>query len=138
MTKTKGFKLRIEAFLPIDKKDFNKQAAAFATLAEIERTGKLPAGFFDQVTILGIDAKEGSAELPAPDYINDPATVPLTTDPLAEGAAVLEATTALDGSIFQTVRLVDGTEVFRRISAEQDAAEQAAAGGKRGRKPAAE
>lgn len=64
MTKTKGFKLRIDAFLPIDKKDFTKQAAAYATLAEIKQTGKLPDGFLDQVTIIGVEAKEGSAELP--------------------------------------------------------------------------
>lgn len=77
MTKTKGFKLRIDAFLPIDKKDFTKQAAAYATLAEIKQTGKLPPGFLDQVTIIGVEAKEGSAELPEPGPIDPPDEPPL-------------------------------------------------------------
>lgn len=88
MTKTKGFKLRIDAFLPIDKKDFTKQAAAYATLAEIKQTGKLPDGFLDQVTIIGVEAKEGSAELPdAPAVDADPAPVdPPDEPPLPEVA----------------------------------------------------
>lgn len=89
MTKTKGFKLRIDAFLPIDKKDFAKQSAAYATLATIKHTGKLPDGFLDQVTILGIEAKEGSAELP--DAAQTEPEVP-TDEPEIPGTA--EAATA--------------------------------------------
>ena len=42
---------------------------------------------------------------------------------MPEGATVLESATDLGGNIFQTIRLADGTETFRRISDEQDRAE---------------
>jgi hypothetical protein len=130
MTKKQGFKVRIDAFVEIDKKDYGKQAAAYAMMDAVTKSGKLPADFWTSAVILGISATPGGAEVPdAPK--NDgggPADVPLTTDPLPEGAIVLEATTGLDGLVFQTVRLADGTEVGRRISAEQDATEQASAG----------
>lgn len=75
MTKLKGFKIKIDAFLAIDAKDFGKQAAAYATIDGIQKTGKLPDGFLDTVTIVGIDAKIGSHEVPdAPANTGKPAT----------------------------------------------------------------
>lgn len=139
MSKTKGFKVRIDAFVALDPKDYKKTAAAYAAMDEISRTKKLPEGFLDNATILDVSAKMGTAEIPAagtgsPD---DPAAAPLTTDPLPEGATVLSSATVLDGTIVQTVKLKDGSEVARRISADQAKAEAAAAakppGGKRGK-----
>lgn len=63
MTKKTGFKVRIEAFVEVDKKDFKKQADAYATMAKIEETGTLPADFLETATILGVTAKAGSAEI---------------------------------------------------------------------------
>lgn len=75
MTKTTGFKVRIDAFLPIDKKDFGKQAAAYAMIDGITKSGKLPDDFFASATITGIDARAGIAELPdAPASTGKPAT----------------------------------------------------------------
>lgn len=133
MTKTPGFHIRIDAFIPIDKKDFAKQAAAYQTIADIQKNNALPAGFFDTATIIGITPKQGAADIPEPASASetaldatDPASWPLTTDPLPEGATVLEATTDLGGNIFQTVRLADGSETFRRITVEQYDAEDEA------------
>lgn len=144
MTKKAGFLVTATFFLPIDKKDFAKQAATFKAMADIQATNTLPPDFTATATLIGVKAKQGSADIadtPSADANqgqrpdpNDAATTPLTSDPLPEGATVLEAATALDGSIFQTVRLADGAEVFRRISAEQDAAERAPADGGKGRK----
>ena len=64
MTKKTGFKIRIDAFVEIDKKDFGKQAAAYAMMDEIKKSGELTTDFFETATILGIDAKQGSAEAP--------------------------------------------------------------------------
>lgn len=124
-TKKTGFKIRIDAFVEIDKTNFSAQAKAFALMASIKETGKLPDGFFDSATILAIDAKQGSAEIPDLPVIENQGDVPLTTDPLPEGATILEAATDLAGHIYQTVRLADGSEIGRRISAEQDATEVA-------------
>jgi hypothetical protein len=126
MTKKFGFIIRLDAFLEIDKKNFAKQAEAFALMAEIEKTGKLPAEFFERAKVLGLTVTQGNKDVPDAAKTGDefdPATWPLTTDPLPEGATVTAATTMLDTSIFQTVRLADGSETSRRISAEQDAAE---------------
>jgi hypothetical protein len=129
MTKKFGFIIRLDAFLEIDKKNFSKQAEAFALMADIEKSGKLPAEFFERAKVLGLTVKQGNSDIPdTPTSGNqgdefDPANWPLTTDALPEGAAVLESTTDLAGHIFQTIRLVDGAETFRRITAEQDAAE---------------
>lgn len=127
MTKKFGFIIRLDAFVEIDKKDFRKQADAFALMADIEKSGKLPPSFFEQAKILGLTVKQGNTDVTdAPAATGekpDPADVPLTTDPLPEGATVLESTTDLGGNIFQTIRLADGTEAFRRISDEQDRAE---------------
>lgn len=130
MTKKTGFKVNIVAFVEIDKKDFGKQAAAFAMMDTITRTGKLPDGFMASASILAINAKQGSADIPdqpasEPDK-NDPASWPLTTDGLPDGATILEQSEALDLSVIQTIRLADGTETLRRISADQAAAEDAA------------
>lgn len=129
--KKKGFILTVTAFMETDPKDFAKQAATYTAMAEIEKTGKLPPGMLDTLPILGVVAKPGSRELPPtaptkPDP-NDANLTPLTTDALPAGATVIEATTALDASIFQTIKLADGSEAFRRISAEQDKAETDAA-----------
>jgi len=138
MTKRTGFLITATYFLPIDKKDFAKQATAYATMAEIDKTGTLPADFSG--TLLSVKAKQGTADIPdAPQTTSepdktDPASWPLTTEPLPADAVVLESTTDLAGHIFQTIRLVDGTETFRRVTAEQDAAEQdqaSATGGKK-------
>lgn len=140
MTKTKGFKIRVDLFLPIDKKDFAKQAATYQLIADIQKTGKVPAELLQAAHILSIDVKDGSAEIPAAPAADsgnqdDPALTPLTTDPLPDGAIILESSEALDLSVIQTIKLADGTETMRRISAEQDAAEIAAraanAGGKK-------
>ena len=76
-TKQKGFKIRVDYFLPIDKKDFTKQAAAYTLIAGIKSTGQLPADFLDQAAVIGIDAKEGSAELPETAPIDPPDEPPL-------------------------------------------------------------
>lgn len=127
MAKKTGFKVNIVAFVEIDKKDFGKQAAAFAMMDTITRTGKLPEGFMASASILSINAKQGSADIPdqpasEPDK-NDPANWPLTTDGLPEGATILEQSEALDLSVIQTIRLADGTETLRRISPGQAADE---------------
>lgn len=126
MTKKTGFLITATYFLPIDKKNFAAQAATFSAIAEIEKTGTLPADFAG--TLIAVKAKQGSADIPdAPQTASvDDKDVPLTTDPLPEGASVIEGTQGLDGHIFQTVKLADGSETRRRITAEQDAAEQAA------------
>lgn len=78
MTKKHGFKIRIDAFVEIDKKDFGKQAAAFALMDTIKRTNQLPDDFLSTATITGIDAKQGSADIPdAPALIDPPDEPPL-------------------------------------------------------------
>lgn len=151
MTKTTGFKIKIEAFLPIDRTSFAKQAAAYQMMDALQTSGKFTQELINSLVITGLVAKVGSADIPdAPDQgdnsLNDPANIPLTTDPLPEGAIVLEAAEALDNTVVMTVRLVDGTEVGRRVSADQYAAETKEPvtemeGGKvtkRGYKPASE
>lgn len=131
MTKTKktGINIRLDAFIEIDKTNFAKQRDAYAMMATVQETGKLPTNFWDLAVIIGAPTcKPGSADVPEPVVTGDqdktdPANWPLTTDALPEGATVLESITAFDGSIFQTIRTVDGTETFRRISDEQDRAE---------------
>lgn len=131
MTKKSGFLITATYFLPIDKKNFAAQAKTFTAIADIEKTGTLPADFAG--TVISVKAKQGSADIPdAPQTASepdkaDPASWPLTSDPLPADATVIEATTDLAGHIFQTLKLADGTETFRRITAEQDAAERAAA-----------
>lgn len=128
-TKTPGFNIRIDAFIPVDKKNFSAQAAAFALVGALQDTKKITPEFLQGATILDINAKLGTADLTAIPAATktgdefDPAAWPLTTDPLPEGATVLESTADLGGDIFQTIRLADGTETFRRISDEQDRAE---------------
>lgn len=128
MTKKSGFLITATYFLPIDKKNFAAQAATFSAIAEIEKTGALPADFAG--TVISVKAKQGSADIPdAPQTASDPdkadpASWPLTSDPLPADAAVIEATTDLAGHIFQTLKLADGTETFRRVTAEQDQAER--------------
>lgn len=66
MTKQTGFLITATYFVPIDKKDFSKQAAAYATMAEIEKTGALPADFDGQ--LISVKAKQGAhtpTELPS-------------------------------------------------------------------------
>lgn len=128
MTKKQGFNIRINAFLEIDKKDFGRQATVFAMIDGITKTGKLPDDFFATATIISIDAKQGAADVPDAPAADqgeqiDPANTPLTTDPMPDGATVLESSEMLDLSVFQTIKLADGTETYRRISAEQNAAE---------------
>lgn len=131
MTKKSGFLITATYFLPIDKKNFAAQAATFSAIAEIEKTGTLPADFAG--TLIAVKAKQGSADIPdAPQTASepdksDPASWPLTDQPLGDDATILEYTTDLAGHIFQTIRLADGTETFRRITAEQDQAERDAA-----------
>jgi len=124
MTKRPGFIITANYFLPIDKKNFAAQAKTFAAVAEIEANNKLPADFAG--TLLTVKAKQGSADIPdAPQTATvEPKDVPLTTEPLPADAVVLETTTDLAGHIYQTIRLADGTETGRRITAEQDQAEQ--------------
>lgn len=124
MTKKTGFLITATYFLPIDKKNFAAQAATFSAIADIEATGKLPADFAG--TLLTVKAKQGSADIPdAPQTAAvDPKDVPLTTEPLPADAVILETTTDLAGHIYQTIRLADGTETGRRITAEQDQSEQ--------------
>lgn len=137
MTKKTGFIITATYFVPIDKKDFAKQAAAYATMAEIDKSGTLPDDFAG--SLLSVKAKQGSADVPdVPDAPaasttternpNDPASWPLTTEPLPADATVISSDTDLAGHIFQTIRLVDGTETFRRMTAEQNQAELDAAG----------
>ena len=128
MTKRTGFLITATYFLPIDKKNFAAQAATFSAIADIEATGKLPADFTG--TLLTVKAKQGSADIPdAPQTATvEPKDVPLTTEPLPADAVILETTTDLAGHIYQTIRLADGTETGRRITAEQDQAEQDARG----------
>jgi len=128
MTKRTGFLITATYFLPIDKKNFAAQAATFSAIADIEATGKLPSDFAG--TLLTVKAKQGSADIPdAPQTATvEPKDVPLTTEPLPADAVILETTTDLAGHIYQTIRLADGTETGRRITAEQDQAEQDARG----------
>jgi len=129
MTKRTGFLITATYFLPIDKKNFAAQAATFSAIADIEATGKLPDDFIGE--LISVKAKQGSTDAAPvaettttePD-MTDPAKWPLTTEPMPADAVILEATTDLAGHIFQTIRLVDGTETFRRLTAEQDQAEQ--------------
>lgn len=132
MTKKKGFHIKIGAFLEIDPKDFARQAKVFGMIDGITKTKTLPADFFALAKIVDIDAKQGTADIPDAPAADkgdrpDAANTPLTTDPLPDGATVLESVEALDLSVFQTIKLADGTETYRRISAEQNAAEIAAA-----------
>ena len=80
MTKKSGFKIRIDAFVEIDRKDYGKQAAAYAMMAEITSTNKLPDDFFAKATIISIDAKQGSAEIAEPAAVEpkEPVTPPVT------------------------------------------------------------
>lgn len=61
MTKKSGFKIRVDYFVEIDKKDFGKQAAAFAMIDTITKTGTLPADFSG--VVLEVSAKQGSADV---------------------------------------------------------------------------
>jgi hypothetical protein len=124
-TKTKGILVTVTFLLPLDKGNFAKVAATYNEVAEIDRSKKLPDDFLTRATLVTIATKEGAVELPtAGGDKNDPASWPLTTDALPEGATVIEASTMLDGNIFQTIKLADDKETFRRISAEQDAEER--------------
>ena len=129
-TKTKGFKIRLDLFLPIDTDDFGKQAAAYATMDKLQKARQVTPELLEAATLMDMSVKIGSEELPDAPAVEidktDPANTPLTTDPLPDGAVILESTDALDASVFQTIRLADGTEHFRRISAEQNDAEMAA------------
>jgi hypothetical protein len=58
MAKQSGFFVNVRYFVPIDKKDFAKQAAAYSTMAEIEKEGKLPADFAGDV--IDVKVKQGS------------------------------------------------------------------------------
>jgi hypothetical protein len=95
VTKKHGFKIRIDAFVEIDKKDFGKQAAAFALMDTIKRTNKLPDDFLTTATITSIDAKQGSADIPDPTAAEPfPETTAAEPDPtvLDVDAPVLEPT----------------------------------------------
>lgn len=122
MTKKHGFKIRIDAFLELDKKNFGKQAETYGLIAEMQKTGKLPANFFDTAVIVKVDARQGGQDFE--DAPGDDGDVPLTTEPLAEGSTVIASAMMLDGNVFQTVKLADGTEQPRRVSADQDEAER--------------
>lgn len=131
MTKKHGFKIKAEFFLELDKMDFKKQAATYAALAEIQSTGKLPASFLETATVISVSAKAGGYDPDEQasgstdgDGETGPADTPLTTDPLADGATVVDSMLGLDGNVFQTLKLEDGSEAFRRISADQDTAER--------------
>lgn len=138
MTKKKGFNIRINAFLEIDPKDFARQSKVFGMIDGITKTKSLPDDFFSIAKITEIDAKQGTADIPdappADQTQFDPASVPLTTDPLPDGAIVLEAADDLAGGVFQTIKLADGTEAYRRISTDQNAAELSAASADKGSK----
>jgi len=62
MTKRTGFLITATYFLPIDKKNFAAQAATFSAIAEIEKSGSLPADFAGE--LISVKAKQGSAEVP--------------------------------------------------------------------------
>lgn len=62
MTKTHGFTITVTYFVPIDKTDYGKRAAAYAQMDTITKAGVLPEGFGGLV--LEIKAKEGKVELP--------------------------------------------------------------------------
>jgi hypothetical protein len=134
MSKKPGFKITIFGFIPIDKKDFKRQAEIYAAMAKLQEPGaKLTPDLLALMTMTAPPkVGQGSAEVPDAPYqhagdMNDLANWPLTADPLPEGATVLEASEPLDGSIMQRIKLASGVETMRRISAEQDAAEKAAA-----------
>lgn len=58
MTKQTGFLITATYLLPIDRKDFGKQAAAYAVMADIEKTGTLPADFTGE--LVSVKAKQGA------------------------------------------------------------------------------
>lgn len=62
MSKKPGFIVTATYFIPIDKKDFKRQAATYAAMSEIEATGKLPEDF--DGTLIAVKAKQGSADVP--------------------------------------------------------------------------
>src|SRR5687768_7110574 len=99
MAKTQGFKIRADFFLPLDKKDFAKQRDVYGMIATIQETGKLPDDFLSRVTLISVDARQGGHETPAApgtDLTVDPAATPLTTDPMPEGATLVDSMAALD------------------------------------------
>jgi hypothetical protein len=121
MAKTQGFKITATFFLPVDKKNFTAQRDAYGLVAGIQESNKLPDDFLSRVTLIDVSAKQGGHELPAASGGNvaDPALTPLTTDPLPEGATIVDSVAALDDSIFQNITLAGGTASTRRISAKQ-------------------
>ena len=60
MTKRTGFLITATYFLPIDKKNFAAQAATFSAIADIEKTGKLPADLAGELTT--VEAPQGSTD----------------------------------------------------------------------------
>lgn len=58
MAKQSGFFVTVKYFLPIDRADFSKQAAAYAAMADIEKNGALPDDFAG--TVEEIKVKQGS------------------------------------------------------------------------------
>lgn len=56
MPKQSGFFVNVKYFIPIDKKDFGKQAAAYATMDAIQKTGALPEGFDGKVVSVAVKA----------------------------------------------------------------------------------
>lgn len=127
--KTRGFKVRIDAFLPINTTDFREQAKAYQAIADMNENGKVPDDFFKTATITAMSVKQGTADLPAPaefGSVDDPAATPLTKNPMPEGAQVISFQEGLDQTIIQTVKLADGNTVTRRISDMQHKTEQAA------------
>jgi len=114
MTKKTGFLITASYFLPIDKKNFAAQAATYAAIADIEKTGTLPADFAG--TLIGVKAKQGSADIPdaapttsEPDK-TDPASWPLTTEPLPADAVILESATDRSGAV--AGRALDGVVLW--------------------------
>lgn len=131
MSKKPGFKIRIDGFVVIDKSNFGQQAALYGHMDTLKTKKVIPPELLAMITVTDATGKQGAVEVPDPPSpfsaaLGDPAATPLTTDPLPEGAAVIEAAGALDGTVIQTVKLADGTEVLRRVSPEQDEAERKA------------
>ncbi len=62
MSKQTGFKVKAEFFLPVPKDNFADQAAAYALMADIEKTSVIPPEFLTKAALVSVSAKMSSRD----------------------------------------------------------------------------
>ena len=63
MARENGYVVKITAFVPSPKGDFEKQAAAASLMAAVTKTGEMTPEFLELAKVMKIDAKYGSQDV---------------------------------------------------------------------------